>query len=72
MEMAFVGWGDQVDVGDGWRIGGREVKDVVEGLVRKVWKEVLGSGLDARFRVITYADAMAKVSENSNPGFHAS
>ncbi|KAG8682346.1 hypothetical protein FRC08_015021 [Ceratobasidium sp. 394] len=58
--MAFVGWGDAVDVGDGWNIGGREVKNVVEGLVRKVWKEVKGVELDEHFRVMRYADAMAK------------
>ncbi|KAG9081449.1 hypothetical protein FS749_007649 [Ceratobasidium sp. UAMH 11750] len=60
LEMAFVGWGDAVDVGDGWNIGGREVKNVVEGLVRKVWKEVKGVELDEHFRVMRYADAMAK------------
>ncbi|KAG8692473.1 hypothetical protein FRC08_009746 [Ceratobasidium sp. 394] len=58
--MAFVGWGDAVDVGDGWNIGGREVKNVVEGLVRKVWKEAKGMELDEHFRVMRYADAMAK------------
>lgn len=64
MEMAFVGWGDRVEVGDGWRIGGRQVKDTVEGLVRKIWKDVAGVELDASFAVLTYAEAMAKVSKN--------
>jgi aspartyl-tRNA synthetase len=62
LEMAFVGWGDGTDVGDGWRIGGREVKNVVEGLIRKIWKEVLGVELEEQFRVMRYADAMAKAS----------
>ncbi|KAG9084289.1 hypothetical protein FRC06_004134, partial [Ceratobasidium sp. 370] len=60
MEMGFVGWGDVVDVGDGWNIGGREVKNVVEGLIRRIWKEVKGIELDKHFRVMRYADAMAK------------
>ncbi|KAG8747913.1 hypothetical protein FRC10_010532 [Ceratobasidium sp. 414] len=60
IEMAFVGWGDTVGVGDGWNIGGREVKDVVEGLIRRIWKEVKGVELDKHFRVMRYADAMAK------------
>ncbi|ELU43163.1 aspartyl-tRNA synthetase [Rhizoctonia solani AG-1 IA] len=60
LEMAFVGWGDGVDVGDGWRIGGREVKNVVEGLVRKIWKGTLGVDLEDRFKVMRYADAMEK------------
>lgn len=61
LEMAFVGWGDGQDVGDGWRIGGREVKHVVEGLVGKIWKDVLGVDVGEKFRVMRYADAMAKV-----------
>ncbi|KAF8741336.1 tRNA synthetases class II (D, K and N), partial [Rhizoctonia solani] len=60
LEMAFVGWGDGVDVGDGWRVGGREVKNVVEGLVRKIWKGTLGVDLEDRFKVMRYADAMEK------------
>ncbi|KAG8691799.1 hypothetical protein FRC11_009564 [Ceratobasidium sp. 423] len=60
LEMAFVGWGDEVDVGDDWKIGGREVKNVVEGLIRKIWKGVLGAELEGGFKVMRYADAMAK------------
>ncbi|QRV76423.1 asparaginyl-tRNA synthetase [Ceratobasidium sp. AG-Ba] len=60
MEMAFVGWGDISEVGDGWRIGGREVKNVVEGLVTKIWENVKGIELPKGFQVMRYADAMAK------------
>ncbi|KAH7344557.1 tRNA synthetases class II-domain-containing protein [Rhizoctonia solani] len=60
MEMAFVGWGNGVDIGDGWRIGGREVKNIVEGLIRKIWKGALGAEIEEGFRVMCYADAMAK------------
>jgi lysyl-tRNA synthetase class II len=68
MEMAFVGWGDRVDVGDGWRIGGREVKNVVEGLVERIWKGVKGVELDEQFRVVRYAEAMAKVCKCDSIG----
>ncbi|CAE6419747.1 unnamed protein product [Rhizoctonia solani] len=60
LEMAFVGWGDGGDVGDGWRIGGREVKNVVEGLIRKIWKGALDVELEMGFKVMRYADAIAK------------
>ncbi|CAE6424181.1 unnamed protein product [Rhizoctonia solani] len=60
LEMAFVGWGDGVDVGDGWRIGGREVKNTVEGLIKKIWKGVLEIDLEKEFKVMHYVDAMAR------------
>ncbi|KAG8700086.1 hypothetical protein FRC09_006185, partial [Ceratobasidium sp. 395] len=60
LEMAFVSWGDAADVGDGWRIGGREVKNVVEGLIGRIWKGIKGVELDKQFPVMRYADAMAK------------
>lgn len=64
LEMAFVGWGDTADVGDGWRIGGREVKNVAEGLIRTIWKEMLGVEVSERFRIMRYADAMDKAGTN--------
>ncbi|KAB5593398.1 Aspartyl-tRNA synthetase [Ceratobasidium theobromae] len=63
LEMAFVGWGDTADVGDGWRIGGREVKNVAEGLIRTIWKEMLGVEVSERFRIMRYADAMDKADK---------
>ena len=45
-----------------WRIGGREVRDVMEALVRKIWKEVEGVDLPTHFPVLTYRDAMKRVS----------
>ncbi|CUA73830.1 aspartyl-tRNA synthetase [Rhizoctonia solani] len=60
LEMAFVGWGDGTDIGDGWRIGGREVKNVVEGLIREIWEGVLAVDLEDGFKVMRYDDAMAK------------
>jgi len=64
LEMAFVSWGkihaDQNVDSDQWRIGGAEVRDVVENMVRKVWQEVESVDLPHRFQVMTYHDAMAR------------
>lgn len=66
LEMAFVSWGGSlassaVDSNQ-WRIGGSEVRDVVENIIRKVWLEVEGVSLPGRFKVMTYHDAMTRVS----------
>lgn len=66
LEMAFVSWGEkspdesQKSV---WRIGGQEVRDVVEKIIRRIWKDVEGVALPERLPVMTYADAMARVRE---------
>ncbi|KAH8113429.1 hypothetical protein DFH11DRAFT_1689564 [Phellopilus nigrolimitatus] len=70
LEMAFVSWGagpgepdGAGDSGAGWRIGGQEVRRVVEALVRRVWTVAgseHGAALPAQFPVMTYADAMAR------------
>jgi aspartyl-tRNA synthetase len=66
MEMAFVSWGASVSPTsmqpDGWRIGGREVRDIVETLVRTIWQEVEGVVLPECFSVMTYHEAMSRVS----------
>ena len=66
MEMAFVSWGPSESSASaqlgGWRIGGGEVRDVVETLVQKVWRSVEDVVLPERFPVMTYHDAMARVS----------
>lgn len=68
MEMAFVSWGasessasSQSDV---WRIGGREVRDIVETLVRTIWRNVQGVVLPEHFSVMTYHEAMSRVSRS--------
>lgn len=65
LEMAFVSWGRpsnaSVDM-DQWRIGGHEVRDIVEDLIRKIWQDIEGVSLPDRFRVMTYHDAMTRVS----------
>jgi aspartyl-tRNA synthetase len=66
LEMAFVSWGEPVSnsppPSDQWRIGGTEVRDVVENIIRKIWQEVEGVSLPGRFKVMTYYDAMTRVS----------
>ncbi|KAG8862619.1 hypothetical protein FRB96_001178 [Tulasnella sp. 330] len=57
MEMAFVSWGARKP-DDSWRIGGSEVRDVVEALVRATWKTALGVVLPEQFPVMTYREAM--------------
>lgn len=68
LEMAFVNWGGThlddasgVSVDDGWRIGGREVKDVVEDLIKTAWRTALDVSWPERFPVMTYRDAMNRV-----------
>ncbi|KAF7301463.1 hypothetical protein MIND_00711700 [Mycena indigotica] len=56
LEMAFVSWGDQHE--SSWRIGGSEVRDVTESLIRAIWKDVLNVELPAQFKVMTYNEAM--------------
>ena len=76
LEMAFVSWsppspqkaGSSGD--DGWRMGGTEVREVVEGLVRRIWEAARGNAGDVPaggFPVMTYADAMARVSMHLHP-----
>ncbi|KAJ7283865.1 hypothetical protein C8J57DRAFT_1677364 [Mycena rebaudengoi] len=62
LEMAFVSWGDErasrSDNSSVWRIGGSEVRDVVETFVRRIWNDVEGISLPPKFKVMTYRDAM--------------
>lgn len=71
LEMAFVSWGnpkppptapstsEQIQT---WDIGGHEVRDVIEGLIRKIWFDVEGLELPPSFKVMTYRQAMERVS----------
>jgi aspartyl-tRNA synthetase len=64
LEMAWVSWGasggtsqtPQDSPFSEWRIGGGEVRDVVEGIMRKIWSQELS------FPVMRYKDAMESVS----------
>ena len=62
LEMAFVGWGPRPgDLESGWGLGGGEVKDVVESVIRKVWAEIDEVELPDSFEVMTYNHAMCTV-----------
>ena len=64
LEMAFVSWGGEnahKDASDGWRIGGQEVRSVVETAIRRIWRDVEGVDLPERLPVMTYTDAMSRV-----------
>jgi aspartyl-tRNA synthetase len=41
-----------------WRIGGGEIREVIEGLVKKIWKEIEGVDLPGWFQVMPYEVAM--------------
>lgn len=70
MEMSFVSGaapptgtpGAEQGMRSTWRIGGGEVREVVEGLVKKIWKEVQGVDLPGWFQVMPYEVAMDVVS----------
>lgn len=66
MEMAFVSWGVPESTtsmqSNDWRIGGCEVRDVVETLVQTIWRKVEGLDLPKSFKVMTYNEAMTRVS----------
>ncbi|KAF5388193.1 hypothetical protein D9615_000192 [Tricholomella constricta] len=64
MEMAFVSWGSheftKVENTNVWRIGGGEVRDVVETLLRRIWEKIEGVSLPKGFKVMTYNEAMTR------------
>jgi hypothetical protein len=76
--MAFVSWGPRISQfdhsekikenhcikqgNDGWRMGGGEVRDVVEDMIKTVWKDIENVEFPERFDVMTYFDAMTRVS----------
>ncbi|KAK0191212.1 tRNA synthetases class II-domain-containing protein [Armillaria mellea] len=63
MEMAFVSWGTQGDTTaspstDVWRMGGVEVRDIIETIIKKIWHQFKAVTLPDSFKVMTYFDAM--------------
>lgn len=66
LEMAYVSWGQRSpatsEFSDEWRIGGAEVRHVVESLIRKIWLQMEGITLSDQFKVMTYREAMTRVS----------
>ncbi|WVQ64507.1 uncharacterized protein L199_002674 [Kwoniella botswanensis] len=41
-----------------WAIGGSQVREIIEGLVKKIWKDIKGVDLEGWFRVMPYDVAM--------------
>jgi aspartyl-tRNA synthetase len=67
MECAFISWRpDEDSLKRGWRIGGMEIRDTVESLIRKAWAKALGIEPSAPFEVMTYQQAMSRVSRLYN------
>lgn len=65
LEMAWVSWGNHPSISsqkgsDPWRIGGREVREIIEHLIRKVWSTVEEIDLPSSFKVMTYEEAMGR------------
>lgn len=73
MEMAFVDGAPEPVAGDpgvsNWSIGGSQVRDVVEGMVKRIWREVQGVHLEDSFRVMPYNVAMDVVGASC--GYYA-
>jgi len=74
LEMAFVSWGGKslslMDLQRNWRIGGAEVREVVERIIENVWKTERGAEqklTSEKIKVLTYEQAMSKVC--SRPSF---
>jgi aspartyl-tRNA synthetase len=71
LEMAFVSWGGQslsiMDRQRNWRIGGVEVREVVEKIIQNVWKRERGAPIAEQkpsrenIKVITYEQVMSRV-----------
>ncbi|KAF8559043.1 hypothetical protein OG21DRAFT_1480909 [Imleria badia] len=61
LEMAYVAWGPHLNSpNDGWRIGGHEVRAVIESLIGDIWQNVQGIRLPSSFNVMTYDQAMSR------------
>ncbi|KAG6890943.1 hypothetical protein C0995_000900 [Termitomyces sp. Mi166 len=65
IEMAFVSWGahesQEVQYPNTWRIGGSEVRGVVETLIQQIWQKIEGISLPSSFKVMTYHEAMTRI-----------
>jgi len=61
LEMGFVSWNPTAqEAENGWRIGGGQIRDAVEGMVQRVFTQE-GIELPQRVPVMKYQDAMATV-----------
>jgi aspartyl-tRNA synthetase len=64
LEMGFVSGGTtEAERAAGWRIGGGQVRRVVEGLIARIWKDIEGVdvlGSAGEFPVMRYHEAMSR------------
>ncbi|KAK7060313.1 aspartate--tRNA ligase msd1 [Paramarasmius palmivorus] len=64
LEMAYVSWGSTEAAhsawSDTWRIGGSEVRDTIESIVKRIWQKEEGVELPSKFKVMTYHEAMSR------------
>ncbi|KAJ3803117.1 hypothetical protein GGU11DRAFT_740080 [Lentinula aff. detonsa] len=69
LEMAYVSWGSMDSISapssgtqcsGNWRIGGSEVRVVVETIIKKIWENIENVDLPSRFPVMTYNEAMTR------------
>jgi aspartyl-tRNA synthetase len=71
LEMAFVSWSPPPVTAQPagpesqrWRIGGYEIKEVTEQVIRQIWKQVENIDLP-EIPVMTYREVMARVSSSN-------
>ncbi|KAK0569097.1 aspartate--tRNA ligase msd1 [Tilletia horrida] len=80
VEMAFISGGVENSDADSaarsqalssnqWRIGGSEVRSVIEGLVHRIWRTAGQPLREESFPVMTYTDAMSRVGISERPGY---
>ncbi|KAF9263633.1 hypothetical protein L218DRAFT_927414 [Marasmius fiardii PR-910] len=67
LEMAYVSWGVKNSRDEpksswsrDWRIGGNQVRTVIESLIKTIWKEIKDVELPHQFEVMTYHEAMSR------------
>jgi aspartyl-tRNA synthetase len=65
--MAFVSWGNPNPDSDPWRIGGQQVRDIVEEMITTIWAQIEKISLPDTFDVMTYHEAMSRVSAANVP-----
>lgn len=62
LEMGFVSWmPSENELISGWKMGGGEIKALIERLVQKIWFEIEGVKISTEFPIMTYHHAMSKV-----------
>lgn len=59
IEMAYVnGKASSAALENNWNMGGEQVRELIESLVSKLWREYMGTELETPFNVMSYTHAM--------------